>query len=108
MWSGAAHVSLMAESTSTNLRTDRLVVRVSPDDKRVIERAAALSGQSMASFVIAHAVEAAEKVVEGHGRIRLNARNSKRFAECLLAPARRVPRKAKEAFEDYQRRVWEV
>ena len=89
-------------------KTERLAVRVSSDDKRRIERAAALSDQSVSSFVVGHAREAAERIVERHGRIRLNAADSKRFVEGLLAPARKVPKAAKDAFEDYRQTVREV
>jgi uncharacterized protein (DUF1778 family) len=89
-------------------KTERLAVRVTSDDKRTIERAAALSGQSVSSFVSGHARDAAERIVERHGRIRLNAGDSKRFVEGLLAPAREVPKAAKDAFEDYRQTVREV
>lgn len=73
----------------------------------MIERAAALSGQSVASFVIGHAREAADKVLEGHHRIRLNAEQSKRFVDALDAPSRRVQKVVKEAFIRYRRSVSE-
>ena len=89
-------------------KTERLAVSVCSDDKRRIERAAALSGQSLSSFVVGHARDAAERIVERHGRIRLNAEDSKRFVEGLLAPARKVPKAVKDAFEDYRQTVREV
>jgi len=88
--------------------TERLTVRVGSDEKRRIERAAALSGQSVSSFVGDHARDAAERMVERHDRIRLNAEDSKRFVEGLLAPARKVPTVVKDAFEDYRQTVREV
>lgn len=108
MWHKAAHISAVASPTSKSPKAERLVARVSPDDKRTIERAAALSGQSVASFVIAHARDAAEKTLERHDRIRLNAEDSRRFVEGLLAPARKVPKAAKDAFENYRQTVREA
>lgn len=108
MWSKAAHIVPVANPTSRSPKAERLVARVSPDDKRTIERAAVLSGQSVASFVIAHAREAAEKALERHERIRLNSEDSKRFVESLLAPARKVPKAVKDAFEDYRKTVREA
>ena len=108
MWHKAAHIAAMAETTSRSSKAERLVARVSLDDKRTIERAAALSGQSVASFVIAHARDAAERTLERHDRIRLNAEDSKRFVEGLLAPARKVPKAVKDAFEDYRQTVREA
>lgn len=108
MWYNEAHISAVAGTTSKSPKAERLVARVSPDDKRTIERAAALSGQSVASFVIAHARDAAEKALERHDRIRLNADDSRRFVESLLAPARKVPKAVKDAFEDYRQTVREA
>ena len=103
-----AHITAVAGPTSKTQKAERLVARVSPDDKRVIERAAALSGQSVASFVIAHARDAAEKALERHDRIRLGSEDSIRFVESLLAPVRKVPKAAKDAFEEYRKTVREV
>ena len=103
-----AHIAAVPGPTRKTPKAERLVARVSPDDKRVIERAAALSGQSVASFVVAHARDAAEKALERHDRIRLNAEDSRRFVEGLLAPTRKVPKAAKDAFEDYRQTVREA
>jgi uncharacterized protein (DUF1778 family) len=108
MWHKAAHIAAVANPTSKTPKAERLVARVSLDDKRTIERAAVLSGQSVASLVIAHARDAAEKALERHERIRLNAEESKRFVGALLAPARKPPKAAKAAFENYRRTVTEM
>ncbi len=98
----------MGRPSISNRKTERLAVRVSSDHKRMIERAAALSGQSVASFVIGHSREAAERIVKRNARMRLNAEESKRFVDGLLAPARKVPKAVKDAFEDYRQTVREV
>jgi len=67
---------------------ERLVARISPDDKAVITRAAALTGQSVASFVLTQARKAALDTLESRERIVLNAAQSRRFVEALLAPPR--------------------
>lgn len=67
---------------------ERLVARISPDDKAIIARAAALTGQSVGSFVLAHSRKAALDVLEARERITLNAAQSRRFVEALLAPPR--------------------
>ncbi|MEK7953554.1 type II toxin-antitoxin system TacA family antitoxin [Luteolibacter soli] len=103
-----AHNVAVSGATPKTPKAERLVARVSPDDKRTIERAAALSGQSVASFVVAHARDAAERALERHDRIRLNAEDSRRFVEGLLGPARKVPKAVKEAFEDYRQTVREA
>ena len=98
----------MARPSISNRKTERLAVRVSSDDKRMIERAAALSGQSVASFVIGHAREAADRVLERHNRIHLKAEQSKRFVEALLARPRKAPNNVRNAFEGYRQTVAEL
>ena len=66
----------------------RLVARISPDDKAMIAWAAALAGQSVGGFVLAHARKAALETLEARERIMLNAAQSRRFVEALLAPPR--------------------
>jgi len=67
-------------------KDDRLVARVTHADKVLIERGAAVSGLSVASFVIAHARSAAETLIREDGVIRLTAEESRRLVEALLAP----------------------
>ncbi len=67
---------------------ERLVARISPDDKALIARAAALTRQSVGSFVLAQARKAALDTLEERERIVLNAAQSRRFVEALLAPPR--------------------
>lgn len=67
---------------------ERLVARISPDDKAIITLAAALAGQSVGSFVLAQARKAALDTLETRERIVLNAAQSRRFVESLLAPPR--------------------
>ena len=62
----------------------------------------------MASFVIAHARDAAEKALERHDRICLNADDSKRFVEGLLAPTRKAPKAVNVAFEEFRQTVREI
>lgn len=69
-------------------RRERLVARVTADDKAVIARAAALAGQSVGSFIVSEARKAALETIESRERIVLNAEQSRRFVEALLAPPR--------------------
>ncbi len=51
----------------------------------------------MATFVIAHAREAAEEIIARRKLIRLNAEDSRRFVEALLAPPRAPTARMKRA-----------
>ena len=67
---------------------ERLVARISPDDKAIIAKAAAIVGQSVGGFVLTQARKAALDTLETHERILLNAAQSHQFVEALLAPPR--------------------
>lgn len=67
-------------------RTNRLVARIAPEDKALLERAAALEGASLATFVVSHVRTAAQEVIRQHDLIRLNEAESQRFITALLSP----------------------
>lgn len=75
--------------------TERLATRIRVEDKRLIEKAAALSGVSVSAFVKTRLREAAREVIEQERVIQLDAEESKRFAEALLV----LPGELPEALE---------
>jgi uncharacterized protein (DUF1778 family) len=64
-----------------------------------------LAGQSVGSFIVAGARQVALETLESRQRIILNAQQSRRFVEALLAAPRRPSRRMKEAMRDYKLRV---
>jgi uncharacterized protein (DUF1778 family) len=86
-------------------KSQRFVARVTAADKRIFHQAASLEGRSMATFVIAHAREAAQRLVARHEVIRLNAEDSRRFVEVLLAPPRPPTARMKRAMKLYRETV---
>lgn len=89
------------------METERLATRIRVEDKRLIEKAAALSGISVSAFVKMRLRAAALEVIEQDDVIRLNAEESARFAEALLAPARVLPLAFKEGWKRYSEQVVE-
>lgn len=83
----------------------RLFARISSDDKRLIEEAAAISGQSAAAFVLDQARSAARQMVHEQSVIRLNAEESRRLVEALLAPPKPPTAAMKRALKEYRARV---
>lgn len=81
---------MMANAVSTpaggRVRAERLEARVSAEQKRLIERAAALQGRSVTDFVLASVQEAALRAIEDHGRLSLSVRDSEAFVHALLSP----------------------
>lgn len=71
----------------TGRKDRRLEARVNATQKVLMERAAALRGQTLTQFVLDSAVRSAEEAIQQHDIITLSARDSLVFAEALLAPA---------------------
>ena len=69
-------------------KQERLVVRVSAEQKQLLERAAALFDQPLSQFVISSALRAAKQAIRDHEVITLSLRDSQLFAALVLnAPA---------------------
>ena len=75
----------MARATAPTKR-ERLEARVSPEQKALIQRAAALTGRSLTDFLVSSAQAAAEETIRTHQVIRLSARDSEILFEALLNP----------------------
>jgi uncharacterized protein (DUF1778 family) len=100
----ASEVSFVMSSDQRGLRTARLEARITPEQKAIIERAAAYEGQSVSDFVVHSVQESAKSVLREHETLRLNRRQSEALIRSLLdAPE---PNAAlREAARDYHRRV---
>jgi uncharacterized protein (DUF1778 family) len=91
-------------SVNSSSKSARLETRVSPEQKELIERAAAYTGRSVSDFVVAHVEVAAKKVVDEYERIHLNQEQSKALVEALLSP-KRPNKKLRSAMEIYRKRI---
>ena len=76
----------MAGKPTAKPRDDRLEARISRDQKALFQRAAELQGRTLTDFVIASVQEAAVRAIDEAQTIKLNARESRAFAEALLHP----------------------
>jgi uncharacterized protein (DUF1778 family) len=99
-----AHIKPMPAETKQR-REERLVARVSGADKELFRRAASLTGQSVATFVVAHAREVARRIVADYKTIELDAVQSRRFVNALLNPTPAAPNRVKRANSAYRQRV---
>lgn len=72
--------------SSTAARDDRIELRASTEEKRVLAAAAAYERLDLTTFVLRAALPAAEEVVARHERITLTARDSARVLELLEYP----------------------
>ena len=68
------------------MRTSRIASRLSVDERLLIERAAALEGRSVSSFVVAAAVARADAVITVHERTTVPAPYFDRLLAALETP----------------------
>ena len=69
--------------TSSTTRDDRIELRASREEKRVLTAAATYERLDLTSFVMRRALPAAEEIVARHEHITLTARDSARVLELL-------------------------
>ena len=72
--------------SSTATRDDRIELRASREEKRVLAAAAAHERLDLTTFVLRAALPAAEEIMARHERITLSARDSARVLELLESP----------------------
>ena len=79
---------------TTNTRRERVDARLSTADKRLLDRAAELSGRSLTEFVVSSARDAAQRTIERYqGMVLADPRDQAAFVDALLdppAPGRRL------------------
>ena len=85
-------------------RAARLEARVTTDQKRMLQQAAALSGRTLSEFVVASAQEAAAKVIQAHETIRLTREEQIAFVGALL-DAPRPNARLRKAAAKYRRQT---
>lgn len=71
--------SSVNERTWTALRWERLDARISPEQKDLLERAAALEGRSLTDFVVSSAQAAKYETIRRYEVIELTVRDSVAF-----------------------------
>ncbi len=80
-----------------------LNMRVEPTQKRLLEKAAEVSGQSVTSFVLEHALQAAHRELDEVRNYSLSLRDAQVFMAALENPPAPNPA-LKKAFTDYQKK----
>lgn len=67
-------------------RGERLEARVSPEQKELFQRAAALAGRSLTDFVISSVQTAAEETIRTHQILEMTNRETEAFLTALQNP----------------------
>ncbi|MFB3880176.1 MAG: DUF1778 domain-containing protein [Armatimonadota bacterium] len=98
---------------ATRVKSANLSCRVSPEHKRMIERAARRSGYSVSDFVVQSLVAAATDVLHDDSTIHLTKEQWDRFTRALERPVREPNAATKRAVALYRKgrgerggRVW--
>ena len=89
---------------ATQNKNERINLRLKSSAKSLIERAASFEGITVSHFILTSALEQAEKTVQKHEVMTLNAKSSKIFYDALAAPVR-FNHKLTEALEEHHHRV---
>jgi uncharacterized protein (DUF1778 family) len=76
----------------TQLGAGRLQMRVSPERRELLERAASLTGRTMTEFVLDSAEQAALRTIEERQVLRLTRQDSDFLVATLLNPPEPSPR----------------
>jgi len=85
------------------LKSGRLDVRVTREHKRLIERAALVTGQPVTSFVLSSALERAREALELESRTELSERDGRAFLRLIgedRAPAAALKRAVRRSHPD--------
>ncbi|ELO6474524.1 DUF1778 domain-containing protein [Escherichia coli] len=69
------------------VKKQRIDLRLTDDDKSMIEEAAAISNQSVSQFMLNSASQRAAEVIEQHRRVILNEESWTRVMDALSNPA---------------------
>ena len=88
----------------TQTKTERINLRLKSSAKSLLERAASFEGKTVSHFILNSALERAEKTVQKHEVMILNAEDSKTFLNALSKPVR-FNSKLKDVLEEYSKRV---
>ncbi len=81
----------MNSLTQTTMRSARLDMRLSPEAKALLEKAAGYDEQTLTDYALSNLLKSARETIEQHERIVLSKNEAERFLTALDAPPRRIP-----------------
>ncbi|SJZ59971.1 Uncharacterized conserved protein, DUF1778 family [Enhydrobacter aerosaccus] len=90
--------------TRGRVRGERLETRVTAEQKKLIERAAALQGRTVTDFVLTSVQDAARRAIEEHSQLALSLRDSEAFVDALLNP-KPINDRLRETVRRYRQRA---
>ena len=88
-------------ASSAVAKRERLAVRITSEQKKLIEEAANLEGRSLTDFIVSSVEKAARDSIVAHRVISLSVRDSEKFFAAISNPPEPSPRLL-EAAREYQ------
>jgi len=73
-------------SAATQLKTERINLRLEQNVKALLERAASFEGKTISKFILNSALSHAEETILKHESILLNSTDSEAFIDALSQP----------------------
>ena len=77
----------MSTAEEPQSKTARLEARITQEQKKLIEKAAAYEGRTLSDFVVNTVQQAAQAVIRDREVLRLNESQSRAFVEAILTPS---------------------
>lgn len=77
----------LAQTTTNSARLD---MRLSPEAKSLLEKAARYDEQTLTDYALSNLLKSARETIEQHERIVLSKNEAERFLTALDAPPRRI------------------
>jgi uncharacterized protein (DUF1778 family) len=93
----------LTRNQSSSRRVERLEARVTPDQKRLLKRAADVQGRTLTDFVVGSLVETATRVLRERELVVLSAKDREVFVRALLKPPVLEGGRLARAVERYRR-----
>lgn len=78
--------SQAGQRSARGLKQERLAVRIKPEQKELLQRAADIEGRSLSDLVLEGAQRRAEEVIREHNLVRLSLRDTEAFFDTLINP----------------------
>jgi len=88
----------------TDIKDERINLRLKQNAKLMLERAASFEGQTISKFVLASALARAEKTIQAHEAMSLNAEDSEAFFNALATHVQ-FNEKLSAAFQEHDERI---
>ena len=99
-------MATMRTQGGASAKDARLDIRMTPDQKGLIERAAAVSGLSITGFVMSCVEKGTRRALRDYEEMTLTKRESEAFVQALIEPpmpSRRLSEAARRYREDLRR-----